>query len=191
MADKRNRTPFYGAVPTSKLQADHVFMADGSTLQEQADRKYELIEEITLTEDVTSIVRNEYPDGTKYKLKGVIIKCINARGAANADALFNVSFDANTAMTKYIQSFISSADVCNVVSEAIDSYGYWRFTPYTGSRAGSAANPLNVDSYPIGYINDIMEYDDTTYPEITEISLTPVSGNILADSVIKIYGIKA
>ena len=34
MADKRNRTPFYGAVPTSKLQADHVFMADGSTVEE-------------------------------------------------------------------------------------------------------------------------------------------------------------
>ena len=37
MADKRNRTPFYGAVPTSKLQADHVFMADGEDLQTYLD----------------------------------------------------------------------------------------------------------------------------------------------------------
>ena len=37
MADKRNRTPFYGAVPTSKLQADHVFMEDGEDLQTYLD----------------------------------------------------------------------------------------------------------------------------------------------------------
>ena len=41
MADMRNRTPFYGAVPTSKLQADHVFMADGSTLQDNFPIKAE------------------------------------------------------------------------------------------------------------------------------------------------------
>ncbi len=58
MADTRNRTPFYGAVPTSKLNADHVFMSDGSTLQEQADKEYELIEELTLTEDTALIERN-------------------------------------------------------------------------------------------------------------------------------------
>ena len=66
MADTRNRTPFYGAVPTSKLQADHVFMADGSTLQEQADKKFELIETITLTEDVAAIERNLNSDNDYY-----------------------------------------------------------------------------------------------------------------------------
>lgn len=66
MADKRNRTPFYGAVPTSKLQADHVFMANGSTLQEQADKKFELIETITLTEDAAVIERDLNSDNDYY-----------------------------------------------------------------------------------------------------------------------------
>ena len=74
MADKRNRTPFYGAVPTSSLHADHIFMADGSTLQEQADKKFELIEEITLEEATVLIDRTTEPDGTPYNFTKVFIE---------------------------------------------------------------------------------------------------------------------
>ena len=44
MADKRNRTPFYGAVPTSKIQADHVFMDDGTSVQDAISNIHNIVD---------------------------------------------------------------------------------------------------------------------------------------------------
>ena len=98
MADKRNRTPFYGAVPTSKLQADHVFMADGSTLQEQADKKFELIEELTLTEDTALIERN-LDDTLSY-----IFYFITAAGTENAGIRVRLYDSTNNIMVNTVNS---------------------------------------------------------------------------------------
>lgn len=98
MADTRNRTPFYGAVPTSKLNADHIFMADGSTLQEQADKKFELIEELTLTEDTALIERN-----LDAKLS-YIFYFITASGTENAGIRVRLYDSTNNTIVNTINS---------------------------------------------------------------------------------------
>ena len=133
MADMRNRTPFYGAVPTSKLNADHVFMADGSTLQEQADRKFELIETITIEEAVN---RLDYTFADNYNEFVFIIE-----NSANTDSLRLVGdmnskrlFDSTTARTAFhitFASFVHSNARINISRGA--PYGLNNYNTITGT----------------------------------------------------------
>ena len=55
MAREYRENIYMGVAPVTHMNATNVYMADGSTLQEQADKKFELIESITLTENVALI----------------------------------------------------------------------------------------------------------------------------------------
>ncbi len=175
MADKRNRTPFYGAVPTSKMQADHVFMADGSTLQEQADKKFELIEEITLTEDTALIERTTEPNGTPYNFKYLILFI----DTPSVSATRNVYFDVN-GNTVFRNGLIRTNRTYSKNDITIN-FGVLNIVSVFGT-SGSGAVTYNTYA-PTGVFTD--------YISITKLNIyTSGTDTIPTDSKIKIYGVR-
>ena len=179
MADTRNRTPFYGAVPTSKLQADHIFMADGSTLQEQADKGFELIEEITLTEDTTVIERTTEPDGTAYNFESVIMTFKNVNNnAVTAAGTFEFNnilpifycgnFKVNNQTTSYkVVRLLKYANIFNWITNQ----------PSVNFNNGYQAANINPSYLP--------------HENINKIKTTITSDVFETGSVIQIYAIRA
>ena len=166
MADKRNRTPFYGAVPTSKLQADHVFMADGSTLQEQADREFELIETITLTEDVALIERDyngQYSD---------ILIDIYAAPAATAS---NIVFSINESYNTTIGSGIYTA------ARYSKCYAFTYFNMLLAATKQAAAAMASYGNIQVSQYTKLA----------TPINKIQLIGGFTTNSVIDIYGVRA
>ena len=172
MADMRNRTPFYGAVPTSKLQADHVFFSDGSTLQEQADETFELIDTITVEEAITTI---SYTLTTP--LKEMYINCAYAAAAGASGVQTNINTTditigvANTLATsaRYTQTYVQIYK------------GFIR--GYTSNSTSSAKGA------GLMYINPTTQAADA----ITQIDITSITAAvpIPVGSIITIYGIPA
>lgn len=61
-----------------------------SNLEKTVGGTYELVEEITTTEELTAIRRAEHPDGTPYNFKSMIVKMEIPAGAGTG--LVNVAF---------------------------------------------------------------------------------------------------
>ena len=177
MADMRNRTSFYGAVPTSKLNADHVFMADGSTLQEQADKKFELIEEITLTEDAVLIERTAEPDGTSYNFIKIYVELQTATASTNR----NSYVQTNNIPCVRLNGIPSTTARYASALRWID--GGLLFAANAASETSTADSSLGA-------------YQTTAYMmrnitgNIENIKISCVDG-IPADSIIKIYAVRA
>lgn len=171
MADMRNRTPFYGAVPTSKLQADHVFMADGSTLQEQADKKFELIEDITTTENVSIVTFSD------LNLKEIAIEVIAPIDTTVKSILCIITDDNNEDIIRSSTSnFTSTTNERHIIWGIFNLNGlylYFKSGPQNTS-ISSGASTSNA-----GFINSIINTASVSY------------SNILAGTRIKLYGVKA
>ena len=176
MADMRNRTPFYGAVPTSKLQADHVFMADGSTLQEQADKKFELIEEITLTEDTAIIERTTEPDGTTYKFEKMFIDIYAPIGTSNQ---FLRIFINNMASQLSVIPNVTNTTGIRYSWAEISNKGYFRAITKSGSGYANTYSTL--------YGSSIFSTD----MYITALKLVAETDTLPTNSIIKIYAVRA
>ena len=176
MADMRNRTPFYGAVPTSKLNADHVFMADGSTLQEQADKNFELIEEITLTEAAALIERTAEPDGTEYNFKHIYIETYTPQASTTTSGRVNVN--SNLLVTR-LNNFMRSDGVTYASSLVLSIFGIFK----DFQTQGNATYRIN-QTYTCIANSEPAEI-------IKKITIDAYSNNIPVDSVIKIYAVRA
>ena len=103
---------------------------------------FELVEEITTTEDLTSIVRTAFPDGTAYKFKAVKVKLEVEAGAGAGN--INVNY-RNTENNPWVVLATSSQSAI-----ATSKRSYWAkpvvpSTPYTSmklSGRGTSSNPL-------------------------------------------------
>ena len=177
MADKRNRTPFYGAVPTYRLNADHIFMADGSTLQELADKKFEQIEEITLTEDTAVIERTTEPDTTPYNFKEVIVVFEHEPSAA-AQAVYSRITDSTGRVINLDRG-------ASILTTKAYQYVYFNnihgmFTGYIMT-ASNDASAINVPYFAV-YPREVKNY----------VSLRlAASTNFISGSKISIYAVRA
>ena len=167
MADKRNRTPFYGAVPTYSLQADHVFMADGTSVQDALSENFELVDTITLEEDVATI---DITLNKKYK--SLIIVCeMEASSAATNGRIY-----VNNSVLFYVYRLIYTSKY------------------YTKIDIMKNHNTFYIDSMSSTNKDYGVLYSDAKYHVYTDIetlSINTYSTNMITGSIITIYGIPA
>lgn len=172
MADKRNRTPFYGAVPTSSLQADHVFMAGGESVQDALTKKFELIEEITLTEDTAIIERTTEPDLTPYNFSNLFVFMESGDTAANAAVRIIVDNVLRVSISGAIHA-------SNYKSWGLLINFYGIIIPFGKSGNTDAA------------ISSIYSTNNYLTTNITNLKLQAPTDNMPSGSIIKIYAVRA
>lgn len=83
-------TPEKGKDYFTQEEVDQIVADAAARVEASFGGTYELVEEITTTEDLTSVRRAAHPDGTPYNFKSMIIKMEFAVGAGTG--LVNVNF---------------------------------------------------------------------------------------------------
>lgn len=176
MAREYKEAIYMGVAPVTHINATNVYMADGSTLQEQADKKFELIEEITLTEDTTIIERSTTPDNKAYDFKKIILSYTRDTTAASTDTFYVnnyiAPFGISSRSTALASGFIytSIMDCSNGV--------FYGLTPATYSR------PVNMS---IDVLNNSGNGD--LVDSITYFKMVATQDTFKTNMKIKIYGL--
>lgn len=143
------------------------------------DKTYELIEEITLTEEVTQLIRNAEPNGTAYHFRNMYVNIITpqAKEGGVIYSKFN-NILIGLAMNS-ITSQVPEGGIAQIYAHVDDGFldGYGVGTPNltTSSSLARYLTPLNVPS-GISAINSI---------KILATVNIPINTNI------KIYGVRA
>lgn len=143
------------------------------------DKSYELIEEITLTEKVTRLIRNAEPNGTAYHFKKMYVDIITPQAEENGSiySLFN-NILIGLALG-CIKSQLSEGGIAqiyaNVADGFLDGYGVGGGNQSTSSNLIRYITPSNAPS------------------EITAINSMDILGtvDIPINTNIKIYGVRA
>lgn len=138
---------------------------------------YELIEEIMLTEDVSTIDRHTYPDGTPYRLKSIII-------TAEIIAAESEVRGAVTNRYNILGSFVVTAG----------SEGFFKFygdvINYNLSLIDSKITTVQAHDYNNVTINTTPRLVNSE-AKLNSISINCSSGVLQSGSVIKLYGVRA
>lgn len=97
MPKKYKEGIYMGVAPTTHMHATNITLNDGTSVQADSDsihdylnRKFELIEDITLTEDTAVIERTTEPDTTPYNFSNIVIFITTEAAAANAALTFDI-----------------------------------------------------------------------------------------------------
>ena len=114
------------------------------------DKAYELIEEITLTEKVTQLIRNAEPNGTPYHFKKmyVSIKMPQAENNGSVYSMFNntlVGIAMNCITSKWHEGGIAQI-YANVVDGFLDGYGVGAPNVGTSTNLVRYVTPSNIPS---------------------------------------------
>lgn len=170
------------------VTAENIQSALGYT-PAKPDGVYELIETITLTEDVVSIVRTQEPAGTPYAFKAIGVVVQAEVGLVNS----GISVFGNYESTRLQAGFINSA-----ISDSIKKYGYVQIYPDWGvwtAIGSTAVNGFNwvvtqMTGYSPGQAFSVKESEN---PYCTQVTLqVNVSGaTIPTGTIIQIYGVRA
>ena len=143
---------------------------------------YELIEEITTTEDLTRITRAVFPDGTPYQLKAAKVKMEIAAGAGNGNV--NISYHNKDYLTLCISSVQTIATSQRYHwSRAWREYGLWECEFSNGNSSKFA-----VATYQMAGYDEII---DASNIELISIQATTSGVPIPAGTRIQIYGVRA
>lgn len=143
------------------------------------DKEYELIEEITLTEKVTKLIRNAEPNGSAYHFRKMYVSIIIPQGEKDGHiySMFNNTFIGlamNCITSKWPEGGI--AQICaNVVDGFLDGYGVG------APNVGSSSNFIRYAT-PSNKPSGIAAIDSMNIISTVDI---PVNTNI------KIYGVRA
>ena len=178
-------------IPTNLDYAVKAAMCDGKgaawTSAEQkaarermgVDKAYELIEEITLTEKVTQLIRNAEPNGTAYHFKKMYVNIVTPQAEENGsiylmfnNALIGLAFNSITSQRP--EGGIAQI-YANVVDGFLDGYGVGAPNVSTSSNLIRYVTPVNTPS-------GIAAIDSMKIQATVDI---PVNTNI------KIYGVRA
>ncbi len=178
-----------GVASVSKYDTVKAAMCDGKgeawTSEEQAAARermgipgeYELIEEITLEEDVTIIVREKEPDGTPYNFRNVIITA-----------------KISTCESKLFVQIDNSSYVLGSFTIESGKSGYIKFT---GDVINTNSHIVNSQITTVGVSGSSSVTINTT-PRVVEspqmLNYLRINANnyvIPSASVIKIYGVRA
>lgn len=149
----------------------------------EADGSYELIETITLTEDVTQIIRTEEPDATPYALKAALVDLSTPAGAGTGTVAF--VFMSGVTYLGFI-SLGSAITATGAISfgEMFLRHGRWN-EEVAAAGASTGTGALYTYRSPT-----LLE---TNYPVIDQIRLVASTSNIPlpVGTVINIYGVRA
>jgi len=192
MPNKEFRTPFYGAIPTTSLPADKITYGSSNVKAEldsddarldKLEAKFELIEEITLTESVNIVERTQTPDGKNYNFKELYI-LVNAVGvgcdlfAGFYDGIIGSRFMVRTVIDSTIDK--KHLFIANCSKGILDIKGYYGPNNYTVNSLINAS--LFTSSLP---------YEMNKFDKITLDTIGSGSPQLQIGTKIKIYGIWA
>ena len=153
----------------------------GSQLEKATKSKsYELIETITLTEELASIERTAEPDGTPYKLERLFIKVDNGSATTNAFEMgFNI-WHGNAKVGSGYLNFGANGRKYGAV-ETCKEYGYWQSNSY-----GVSTNVSSYGSTTRGGKQFTLNFQ---YPYIDKFYTT--GGTIPSGAIIEVWGVRA
>lgn len=150
---------------------------------------YELIETITLTENVASIVRTQEPDGTLYNFKAIGVVVSAEIGSVNSG--INV-------MAKYNATILNSAFINGAISTSIKKYGYAQIYPEFGVWTGIGSTAVNGFSWTVTQMTGYspmhaFAVKESENPYCTQMMMQAnmPGATIPAETVISIYGVRA
>lgn len=143
------------------------------------DKAYELIEEITLTEKVTRLIRNAEPNGTAYHFKKMYVNIVIPQAEENGSIYSTFNNTLIGLAFGCIKSQLSEGGIAqiyaNVADGFLDGYGVGGGNQSTSSNLIRYITPSNAPS------------------EITAINSMDILGtvDIPINTNIKIYGVRA
>lgn len=143
------------------------------------DKTYELIEEITLTEEVTQLIRNAEPNGTAYHFRNMYVNIITPQAKENGVIYSRFNNILIGLAMNSITSQVPEGGIAQIYAHVddgfLDGYGVGAPNLMTSSSLVRYLTPLNVPS-GISAINSI---------KILATVNIPINTNI------KIYGVRA
>lgn len=142
------------------------------------DKEYELIEEITLTENVTQIIRTDEPDGTAYAFERVAIK-INRTNIGEGGVYV---YSGSTILG---WSYLSSSGQY-FACETFSLHGYWQNYRYSAS---SGRNDYN-NIAPSGD-SRFLKIKKVAGQYVSKIQITMMNAELDIGTKISIYGVRA
>lgn len=155
----------------------------GEWVEDEDTPPYDLIEEITLEEDIREFSRSEEPDGTPYNFRRMLVRITKGDKSAFGVSLANY-FLFTTLNTNWpflgLQAVANTADICR--AEAINNNNKWAMKVILQHNNGVVRDSLEMPDYiPITKSTErIKKY------RCTVASNTP----LVAGTKITIYGIR-
>lgn len=146
---------------------------------------YELIEKITVTEDLQEIERSYDLDGNMYKFRSILLISKFPKAADGRDKIENFRVTAILNNNKYVDAFTSYKlnDIYNISYQLIQNQNGF----YNIVISSNTTNKGHLDGYP-AKISSSFELGD--YIKSIRIETT-LSENIYRGTVIEIYGVRA
>lgn len=142
------------------------------------DKEYELIEEITLTENVTQIIRTDEPDGTAYAFERVAIK-INRTNTGEGGVYV---FSGSTVLGWSYLSESGQYFAC----ETFSLHGYWQNYRYSASSGHNDYNNIA----PSGD-SRFLKNKKVAGQYVSRIHITMSNAELGIGTKISIYGVRA
>lgn len=152
----------------------------------EAQAQYELIEDITLEEDVASVIRKTDPNGQAYNFSAVRIYITTAVASKNAQIIFRTMNENDTNMIYHqIADAFSNAESKRVGFVARNDHGFIDYYVAMSSDTSSSSSDYRIKP---GYIGkrwgDITELRLTTY--YSQSTTVPIP----AGTRIRIYAVR-
>lgn len=156
-----------------------------NNLEKTVGGTYELVEEITTTEDLTSFARTAFPDGTAYKFKAAKVKLKTAPGAGTGQV--NVQYQ-NTENKDWVTLGTSSTQTIATSlryqwSRVWREHGMWE-CEFSGGNSSEYA----VATYKMAGYSEVINNLNVTRIEVKS---TTSGIPIPAGTRIQIYGVRA
>ena len=142
------------------------------------DKAYELIEEITLTENVTQIIRTDEPDGTAYAFERVAIK-INRTNTGEGGVYV---YSGSTVLGWSYLSKSGQYFAC----ETFSLHGYWQNYRYSASSGHN-----DYDSIAPSGDSRFLKIKKVAGQYVSKIRITLSNAELGIGTKISIYGVRA
>lgn len=151
-----------------------------------ADRRYELIETITINEDMSAIERTAEPDGTAYNFHSMALRVTFPTSKAGSNVTnFRVRMFVDKANpTEAIDAFrtFNLNQYINILTVLTESH----YGLYVTQMSDVTSNPGHASGFPT-FISSDYKFGTGIYKLSVE---TTLSNNLYAGTVVKIYGVK-
>ena len=151
-----------------------------------ADRRYELIETITINEDMSAIERTAEPDGTAYNFHSMALRVTFPQSKAGSDVTnFRVRmFVDKTNPTNAIDAFrtFNLNQYINILTVLTESH----YGLYVTQMSDVTSNPGHASGFPTFIASDY-KFGTGIYKLSVE---TTLSNDLYAGTVVEIYGVR-
>ena len=151
-----------------------------------ADRRYELIETITINEDMSAIERTAEPDGTAYNFHSMALRVTfpNSKAGSNVTNFRVRMFVNETNPTEAIDAFrtFNLNQYINILTVLTESH----YGLYVTQMSDVTSNPGHASGFPTFIASDY-KFGTGIYKLSIE---TTLSNDLYAGTVVEIYGVR-